>query len=89
MVDRVDNISKIENAIIRQTAMTDSLINEVNDLVQELIFDNLDLRAYLLNPQEEIRRLVNIIVPVIVEAFPEAMENGINLADQIERSLAG
>ena len=89
MVDRVDNIRKIEDAIIRETAMTDSLINEVNELVQELIFENLDLRAYLLNPQEEIRRLVNIIVPVIVEAFPEAMENGLDLADSIERSLAG
>ncbi len=85
----VDNIRKIENAIIRQTAMTDSLINEVNDLVQELIFKNLNLEAYLLDPQTEITRIVNLIVPLIVEAFPEAMENGINLADSIERSLAG
>jgi len=89
MVDRVDNIEKIEDAIISETAMTDSLINEVNQIVQELIFEFLDLRAYLLNPQEEIARLVNIIVPVIVEAFPEAMENGIDLSDAIERSLAG
>ena len=83
----VDNIRQIENAIIRETAMTDSLINEVNDLIQELMFENLNLAAYLLRPQEEIQRIINLILPIIIEVFPEAIENGIDLADAIERSL--
>ena len=45
MITMVDNIRKIENAIIRQTAKTDSLIDEVNEAVQTLMFENLNLDA--------------------------------------------
>ena len=83
-----DNIDQIENAIIRETAMTDSLIEEKTNEAQELIFKFLgsNLEAYISNPQDVIQQLTKLIQPGIASGFEEAIDNGIRLSDTIERS---
>ena len=83
-----DNIDQIENAIIRETAMTDSLIEERTNEAQELIFKflGMNLEAYISDPQAVIQKLTQLIQPGIASGFDEAIDNGIRLSDTIERS---
>lgn len=78
-------LERIEDNIVRNTAMVDSIITDEQDRVQEFIFKNLNLLNYINNPLEEMARLQNLLGASILDSFEEALEEGYSAGDDLER----